>query len=129
METNELKSAERAYQIVESIKTKDDLLAKFSSYVKSAPTMILTNGLAQSLAFWYEKSGGGNPIKTEEKAYAKLLEALGFLKGEGDKSLLHSVVNHYTAEQYKSTTAKVMIELRWLKRFASAAQKAEENRH
>lgn len=127
MRTSELDSANRAFKVVEEVKGDEQLLKKFSSYVKSAPTMVLTNGLAQSLAFWFEKSGGGNPKKTEEKAYRKLLDALDFLKGAGDKDLLYSVCNKFNAEQYKTATAKVLIELRWLKRFASAEFNATEN--
>jgi len=118
---SELKRADRAFQFVQKVKTnqKPEVHEKFNSYVKSAPTMIMVNGLAQALAFWKEKSVGQS---ADAKAYSELL---GFLNGadtngQANQTLLEKVVNSFDADQYRTATAKVMADLKWLKRFASA---------
>ncbi|GMU86206.1 MAG: hypothetical protein AMXMBFR48_14480 [Ignavibacteriales bacterium] len=116
---SELTRADRAFKFVQKVKTNHDtnVHEKFNSYVKSAPTMILVNGLAQALAFWKEKSVGQS---ADSKAYSELL---GFLNGtdtQGNQPLLEKVVNSFNSDQYRTATAKVMAELKWLKRFASA---------
>jgi len=55
-QTLEQKRARFAYESVSKVKEeKSEIQKKYSSYVKSSPVMILSNGLANTLAFYLSK--------------------------------------------------------------------------
>ncbi|HIH73374.1 MAG: CRISPR-associated protein, Cmr5 family [Thermococcales archaeon 44_46] len=78
----EQKRAKFAYEAVTKVKeisnSRDkNIQKKYASYVKSAPALILTNGLPSTLAFYLSK------IKEGETEYTKIKEELEkFEKGE-----------------------------------------------
>jgi len=56
MRTNEQNRAKFAYDAILEVKSdKSDIQKKYSSYVKSAPVLILSNGLPSTLAFYLSK--------------------------------------------------------------------------
>lgn len=56
MKTLEQRRAKFAYDAVLEVKNdKSEIQKKYSSYVKSAPVLILSNGLPQTLAFYLSK--------------------------------------------------------------------------
>ncbi len=103
------------------IKYDKDVAPKYLSYVKSAPTLILTNGLGQCLAFWNSNSG----VKTaEERAYKALLKHLSdFITTripDTQNDLFEAVINRFDSVMYRRATNEVLAYLSWLKKFAEA---------
>ena len=81
----EQERAKFAYEAVAKVKevsdfmNKKEIQKKYASYVKSAPVLILTNGLSNTLAFYLSK------IKEKEIEYTKIGEKLKKL-GSGEKA-------------------------------------------
>ncbi|MEI7811091.1 MAG: type III-B CRISPR module-associated protein Cmr5 [Ignavibacteria bacterium] len=123
---HELERAKRALQCINKIKEdKPAWEKKFSSYVKSAPTMVLTNGLGQSLAFWKAKATGES---VDAKAYRNLIDNLNQnikLTFFTNNDLLVSVINNFDSWQYRRATSEVLEFLKWLKKFATSELKSE----
>lgn len=119
----ELERARKALACVQEIKKeeKPELEKKYSSYVKSAPSMILANGLGQSLAFWKAKAVGD---KIDAKAYKFILT---HLDKNVEKDIFNKVINEYSSEQYRIVTAKTLEFLKWLKKFATAELKSDDS--
>jgi len=75
MRNLEQERAKFAYEAVAKVKEvsdsgNKDIQKKYASYVKSAPVIILTNGLASTLAFYLSK------IKEKDTEYTKIGEKL-----------------------------------------------------
>lgn len=125
--TQEQKRAKAAWADIASktepkgIKYYPDVAPKYRSYVSSAPTLILTNGLGQALAFWKSKSNGDKP---EERAYGALLRHLSkFIKTRipyTEQDLLEAVIISFDSVTYRRATNEVLTYLSWLKKFAEA---------
>ncbi len=76
MKTLEQERAKFAYEKVMSVKGKS-FEEEYARYVKSAPALILTNGLGNTLAFFRSKKKDG---------YDKLLEHIAeWLRKESDR--------------------------------------------
>jgi len=120
METsNEQKRARKAWELVNSV--SDQVIEKYSSLSKSAPVMILTNGLGQTLAFFISKSNGKNE-------YSLLYRHLDLWLSEnvvwsadntGRKELIERVINENT-QGYRMATEEALAFHSWIKRFAGA---------
>ncbi len=114
---------------------------KYKSYVSKLPSMILSNGLGQTLAFIYAKrkkdkdkirSGSeNNPKNAYDLIYLQLTD---YLKSENtirvrmpstENDLVRWVINQETYE-YRYITEEVLAFLKWLKRFAEGMIEAEE---
>lgn len=119
---SELNRAARALVNVNSIKTKTKpLQEKYSSYVKSAPSMILINGLGQSLAFWKTKADHNG--SDDNRAYAYMLDhiELNYQQANGISSkLFDDVIQRMDSDQYRRATNETMDFLKWLKKFATS---------
>lgn len=128
------RKAKAAWNIIHSINqdksNNNTTKAKYKSYVKSAATLIQTNGLTQALAFWNERKGNkqGN-----ERAYQLLLTNLSTLVS-GSADLLNKSINNSDVFEYMRDTREAFSYLLWLKRFAEAefpdeipAQKVEKS--
>lgn len=118
--TIEQERAERAWKVIEVVKTLTDekTKKKYRSYVRSASTLILTNGLAQTLAFWKAK---------EEEAYQRLLRDLSELVLESSTDLLTKSINLSSVDEYIKDTEEALAYLVWLKRFAEAELPKEDS--
>jgi len=114
--------AEFAYRCVEEVIDKynkdKELLKKYRSYSRKLPSMILSNGLGQTLSFIKAK---------DEKAYEILYEQLTkYIKSNNtvriqmpsDKSDLTEWVISCNSEKYRYITQELLAFLNWLKRFA-----------
>jgi len=123
-QTKEIDRAKRAYNCVIAVKDTQ-FEDKYSSYVKSAPTMILSNGLGQSLAFWKSKAASRS---IEAQAYQTLLsnldENVQIISNQGQ--LFDAVINRFDHSQYKLAAKEALAFLAWLKRFASSELKSED---
>ena len=146
----EQRRAKFAYEKIQEVKKESsDVQKKYSSYVKSAPVLILTNGLGQALAFYlsklealpdvdYNSISPQNFKKAEEKAYAYLYKHIAEWLAGGDKEKKEgrSLTNGKDPLRYymEATGMEAMVLtdeaiafLNWLKRFADAMLEKEEN--
>ncbi|ASJ16080.1 type III-B CRISPR module-associated protein Cmr5 [Thermococcus chitonophagus] len=137
--TLEQKRAEFAYNKVLEVRgTSEEIQKKYRSYVRSAPTLILTNGLGQTLAFYLSKIGNSNGDyeeinlndlkKADQKAYAYLYKHIAEWL---DEKIIHSKnpIEYYTrasSTEVLTLTEEVIALLKWMRRFADAMLKGDE---
>jgi CRISPR-associated protein Cmr5 len=121
IQNNENKRAEKAWECIQNVNHNPDMKFKteYRSIVMKCPTLIITNGLGQTLAFL--KSKGKNNIKnSEEKLYRDIDEWLTPKMGlKPDEELIKKVIS-LPSEQYRHATIETLSFLIWLKRFADA---------
>lgn len=122
----EQRRANYAWQRIDEVKKKG-FAKEYGQLARSAPTMILSNGLGQTLAFWKAKGyKNGQPKDNGANPHARLLEhvsawVLPQLKVPNNNDLLVWVMNgSTTTDGYRRATAEAMALLTWLKRFAEA---------
>ena len=136
----EQERAKFAYEKVGEVRKEDgDTQGRYVSYVKSAPVLILTNGLGQALAFYLSKLD--RPIDVDYKtidpkefpegdkmAYAYLYrhisEWLARRVTEGQDPLKY-YMEHDGMSAIRLTDETIAL-LNWLKRFADAMLKKEK---
>lgn len=113
--------AEFAYKRVEEAKEKlKDKAKEYKSYSKKIPTMILTNGLGQTLAFIKAKAEKGNAydlIYLQMTEYLKS-DSTARIKMPSDKSDLTEWVISCDSTEYRYITQEILSFLNWLSRFA-----------
>lgn len=119
--------AEFAYRKVEeAIKRLGGKKKEYKSCVRKLPSMILNNGLGQTLAFVNSKGEKKEKKEKKENAYDIIYEQLtDYLKSDctsrvripQDKDLLQWVIS-CDSSQYRYITNEVLAFLNWLKRFA-----------
>jgi len=112
MRTLEQERAKFAYEKIKLIKDRD-FKEEYARYVKSAPALILTNGLGNTLAYYRSK---------RNKAYDELynhikewLERRGFCKGD----VLEWIMNTDSLRVFQATR-EVLALLNWMTKFAKA---------
>jgi len=113
----------------------------YKSYVKRAPAMILTNGLAQALSFYYSKSKGLKGTKDTERAYTRLFEDIdtwmierGYYTKNDRRNcqentapnVLEWLVHCASDIEVYRATMEVLALLNWMKRFADAMIEKQE---
>jgi len=123
--------AEFAYKCAVEAKDKEDknFKSEYRSHVKKIPTMILSNGLGQTLAFIKSKSKKGNAY---ELIYKQLMD---YMKSEhtsrinmpnGEDDLTKWVIN-VDSSTYRYITQEILAFLNWLRRFAEGLIKEKED--
>jgi len=122
--------AEFAYKCVKDAKEQlsKEKQSDYRSYTRKISTMILTNGLAQTLAFVKAKVEEGN---TYELLYNQMRY---YLKSENttripmppDKNKLVEWVISCDSREYRFITQELLAFLNWLKRFAEGMIEGEE---
>jgi CRISPR-associated protein Cmr5 len=104
---------------IEDIKFKKE----YRSLVLKLPSLILTNGLGQTLAFLKSK-GKGNESNAEEKVYQDLQGWLTNTEiinwGTVKQSELIERIMAINSDKYRLITAETLAFLNWLKRFTDA---------
>ncbi|MEO0229376.1 MAG: type III-B CRISPR module-associated protein Cmr5 [candidate division WOR-3 bacterium] len=97
---------------------KSETLKEYRSYLRKIPSMVLNNGLGQTLAFIKSKSKGGN-------AYDIILKQLtNYFKSHSpariritqDDILLWAI--SLSSEDYRFVTEELLSLINWMKRFA-----------
>ena len=121
--------AEFAYKCVkEALGNFDDKKqGEYRSYSRKIPTMILTNGLGQTLAFAKAKAENGNAY---ELLYNQITD---YLKSENttrikmppDQNELVEWVISCESKEYRFITQELLAFLNWLKRFAEGMIEGE----
>ena len=118
--------AEFALNKVKEVKNCDKSVAKhYKSYVRNFSTLVLSNGLASTVAFVFEKSKGDGK---EKKAYKYIydqvsswLEQNNFLTGKS----LEEYVCSLNSDEYRVVTNEILSLFTWFKRFASGLIEGE----
>ena len=121
-------------EVKEKAKENPNIEEKYSSYVKKSPTLILTNGLGSTLAFYRSKIGKDGGEKKPERLAYKLLynhlnnwvsgkeyDKINFTKGQ---DLLEWVTEASSLEAFQATQEVIQL-LNWLSKFAKAELKEE----
>lgn len=130
----EQERAKCAYEKVKEVKGEDrKTQGRYRSYVESAPVMILTNGIGQTLAFYLSKLDKNESVdyhslepqkepEGDKRAYAYLYKHLGEWLGRkvtNGEDPLRFYMNA-SGTQAIVLTDEAMAFLNWLKRFADA---------
>jgi CRISPR-associated protein Cmr5 len=118
----EQKRAVEAWSCIQCVKTSK-FKKEYRSVVMKLPSLILTNGLGQTLAFLKSK-GKGDVSKSEEKVYQDLQ---GWLTkpntinwGKATQGELIERIMAIDSNKYRMVTMESLSFLNWLKRFADA---------
>jgi CRISPR-associated protein Cmr5 len=96
----------------------DSQRSEYRAYLKKLPTLVQTNGLAETMAFYHSKSGTYAEIYQQigawvEKQHSERLEG---------KSFLEALLNMDSAE-YRVIAVEVLALANWMRRFADALTK------
>lgn len=115
---SEINRAEHSFTALNSLQVKNDELV---SYIKKMPMLIKTNGLGQTLAFYFSKSKNNeyNQILT---IIADYFYKHNFLTVSNPKALMNAVVK-LEANEYRLLTKETIAYLNWLRRFADGLLK------
>ncbi|WP_028893832.1 type III-B CRISPR module-associated protein Cmr5 [Syntrophorhabdus aromaticivorans] len=114
MQTLSQRRARAALDLLSKIEERGEKRSKFSQFCKSFPTMVLKNGLGQSLAFIRSKP---------EKQYEIMYDTLNAwlvkeLKLDGKDTFLK--IHEMDAKQYMQAQTESLRFLEWVKRYESA---------
>ncbi len=122
--------AEFAYNCVKEALEKLDIEKQkdYRSYTRKIPTMILTNGLGQTLAFIKAKIKKGNAY---DLIYRQLTDYLksnttSRIKMPGDKQELLEWVISCDSTEYRYITREILSFLNWVKRFSEGMIEEKE---
>jgi len=105
-----------------------NLLKNYRSYIKKIPTMILSNGLGQTLAFIKAKSEKGNAYDLIYKQLTEYMKSpyTTRMQMPNDKKDLIDWVISCDSTDYRYITQEILAFLNWLKRFAEGLIEEEE---
>jgi CRISPR-associated protein Cmr5 len=129
--------AEFAYRCVEKaieiFKDNSKKQKEYKSYARKIPTMILSNGLGQTLAFVKAKSEKGNAYDLIYKQLTEYIESENTIRitPEDKKELIEKNdlvewVISCDSSKYRYITQEILAFLNWLKRFAEGLIEVEE---
>lgn len=140
-QTIEQQRSSYAFNMIKQIKDKGDknIEKKSSTIILKLGTLILTNGLGNTLAFLYSKSKDEHLITLyilfvwllrEDKSYKFDKNKLDYQQlnknHETFKEVFDKMVNNATVEQYMYYTEEALRLANWLKRYAEAMLEKEE---
>lgn len=120
----EQKRAAMAWEQIQAVKGKT-MQEEYGSLVKKAPADIQSNGLGQTLAFWYAKGYEKGDPKSDSAHYHLLQHLTAWLKSPDSMGLQSDNLTEWitkTAQvtDYRRATTEAIAFLVWLKRFAEA---------
>lgn len=118
----ERERAARAWDNITSVKGQS-YEKEYGSLARKLSTMIQVNGLAQTLAFLKAK-GKSHHNEAYNHISAWICDRF---KWQDSDLLKRTISNTMDSQQYRLTTAECLAFLQWLKRFAEAELKMEEN--
>lgn len=129
IENIEHERAKEAWSCIDYVNSKetDNFKKEYRSIVMKSPTLIITNGLGQTLAFLKSK-GKGDENKPEEKLYNDIESWLDKrIKWTAIGGLLEKVIA-LPNDKFRYATSETLAYLSWMKRFADAVLPKEEDR-
>lgn len=117
--SKEQERAQKAWELVNQV--PNGIAKKYKALANSAPVMILTNGLGQTLAFFLSKVKGQNEYSM---LYSHIEQWLGVKipwsqSNEKHKRIIEKIMNE-TSQINRMATEETLAFLSWVKRFASA---------
>lgn len=117
-QTLQQERAASAWAQIEQVESQSDKFKKeYGSLIRGLPAMILSDGLAQTLAFLLAKGGSDN-TKPHQVAYEHL-SVYVCQRLDADQDLLQWVL-HESSTDYRRATSESLAYLHWLKRFVEA---------
>ena len=121
VENIELERAKEAWGCIDYVNSKknDKFKKEYRSVVMKSPTMIITNGLGQTLAFLKSK-GKNDKSKPEEKLYRDIEGWLDKRVQWTAKGELMEKVISLPNDKFRYATAETLSFLSWMRRFADA---------
>ncbi len=124
--------AEFAYRCVEKaieiFKDNSKKQKEYKSYARKISTMILSNGLGQTLAFIKAKSEKGNAydlIYSQLTEYMKSAHTVRIQMPKEKNDFVEWVIS-CDSSKYRYITKEILAFLNWLKRFAEGLIEVEE---
>lgn len=116
IKSKEQERAKKAWDLVNTV--PNGTADKYKSLVKSAPVMILTNGLGQTLAFVLSKVKGQNEYFM---LYSHLDQWLkSNIPWTTNRNTLIEQIMHENSQTNRMATEEALAFLSWVKRFATA---------
>ncbi len=114
--TMEQRRARAAWDAVDGVVGRD-WRREYYTLAAGAPADVQTNGLGQTLAFWFAKSG-------KEPSHQRLLQhvsawVLGQMGAPAGADPLQWI-GQITSDEYRRATMEALAYLVWIKRFAEA---------
>lgn len=100
---------------------------KYSSTVSKVPSLILTNGLGQTLAFLRSKDEKGPERRVYEDLQGWLFRGDVIKWGTASQPELIERVMDISSDKYRAVTMEALSFLTWLKRFSDAVLPKEED--
>jgi len=127
VENIEHERAKEAWGCINYVKSKeeDKFKKEYRSVVMKAPTMIIINGLGQTLAFLKSK-GKNDKSKPEEKLYRDIENWLNKrVQWTANVELIEKVIS-LPNDKFRYATAETLSFLSWMRRFADAVLPKED---
>jgi len=115
--TIEQRRAADAWRVIKDEVKGRDYAGEYASLAKSAPADIQTNGLGQTVAFWYAKS----PSRQSHRGMLQHISEWVLQEMEAEKhSNLLDWITQVGSDEYLRATMEALAYLVWIKRFAEA---------
>lgn len=121
IKSKEQERAKKAWDLVNSVKADD--IEKYAALSKSAPVMVLTNGLGQTLAFFISKKKSKEYSLLYNHLNEWLSDNVAWSENEDIADDLIERVIHEKSQSYRMATEEALAFLAWVKRFATALSK------
>lgn len=115
---------QRAARAWEKVK---DCGKAYTNLAKSAPALIMNNGLMQTLAYYESKAKGDDHHRLLSDHICSWLEERGFSTKKGN-FLFKNVMEYLhgsSSQDYRRATEESLSFLRWIRQFASALTSKE----
>jgi CRISPR-associated protein Cmr5 len=119
LRTLEQERAKHAWDCVQEVKDKP-FAGDYRAIAVKVPSLIVTNGLGQTLAFLTAQRQGLSRATNMIRCSIVTLPTGLARKVHADGDLLSWLVNTATSQQYRLATMEALALLQWLKRFAEA---------
>lgn len=121
LENIEHERAKEAWNCIDYVNSEktDTFKKEYRSIVMKSPTLILTNGMGQTLAFLRSK-GKGDESRPEEKLYRDIESWLDKRMRWTTKGGLMEKIIALPNDKFRYATSETLSYLSWMKRFADA---------
>lgn len=125
----EQERAKYAWECVNEVKEKSsEVKEKYKSYVKRSVSLILTNGLGNTLAFYGSKFKCKKNLSKDEEAYKLVYEHIdGWFRKRFkiDKDILEWIIYDASSLEVFNVTKEIISLLIWMRRFVEAELEEE----
>lgn len=119
LETLDQKRASYAWKCIKNI--SDSEIASYTSLVKSAASLIMNNGLMQTLVFLKAKAKENNSQNLLLNHICRWLYAIVFDKGDnGEFSQVMGRLYESSSDEYMQSTREAIALFSWLRQLADA---------